>query len=539
MLACAFIILAYRLVAAALAPAFRPTAPAEAPEKQPGATPAAADVPFAPSQVRRTSARVRFATGAVQEVFGPPPPAHSRAAGLEYHDIWREGEIAQLDVPVGVTLRFDGQRTGSMELGDGDACQDGACEGIERVALEQDVLVGLRQMREGGSSRRLLSDTGKEAHASPSADPTAPMVLRIPSSRVWPLDAVTLVTQFSVSRLGRVERTLAEWDGPVSLAIYLTDQSDIPLLEDYLLADPARLAAFRTVALTVVKPDYAVSEPALVARLRYPINRLRNLALALAPTLYVLVTDADFVPSPRMHELLASRGVPLIAHPTLHTASPTLRRTAVAISAFMLSSAPNTTFPSTPALLAAALDAHPPLASLTDANAGHGPSLPSLLTPPPTLRSPAHPAKWWSYDICYEPQWEPYYLLHRPSHPLYDERFSDQGGDKQSHALLLNALGYEFKALRDVWFMHPPKGAVDEQWPSARLVDPNAPAEDHDAAHFSVAQRDQKRFRYFEDYVPEIQRRFGWAFRWPGGCPAGVVGVRSFGRARAGVVFGM
>ncbi|KAL8287318.1 hypothetical protein RQP46_003770 [Phenoliferia psychrophenolica] len=376
------------------------------------------------------------------------------------------------------------------------------------------------------------------------SDPTTPMILRIPSPLSYSLSAVTLVTQFSISRLTRFERTLSLWTGPISLSIYLTDSSDISTLESYLLSSPSLLSSYRSIALTIIKPSYEGTEAALVERLRYPINRLRNLALDIAPTAHVLVTDADFVPSPDMHSILETRAVPLISHPAAsgRTRSPTLRRTAVVISAFVLSPPSNTTipYPSTPSELSTLLSSHPPLATLTDPNAGHGPSLPSLLLSPSS--SP-------SFDICYEPQWEPYYVLHTPSHPLYDERFTDQGGDKQSHALLLNALGYSFKALRDVWFMHPPKDALstkEDEWPSSRLVDPELEVEDHTLAnvneekkHFSVAQRDQRRWRYFEDYVPEVRRGFGWNFRFPGGCAAGVVGVRSFGRARAGVVFGM
>lgn len=45
------------------------------------------------------------------------------------------------------------------------------------------------------------------------------------------------------------------------------------------------------------------------------------------------------------------------------------------------------------------------------------------------------------YEVCFRSQWEPYYVVHRDA-PLYDERFKNQGGDKQQHALHLNALGY-------------------------------------------------------------------------------------------------
>lgn len=376
-------------------------------------------------------------------------------------------------------------------------------------------------------------------------DPAEYIIFRRLSPRQYNKSSVTLVTQFTLSRLKRFERTLREWDGPISVTIYLTDATDIEQLVDYLATNPH---IFDDLALTIVKPDYSVNEAALVQRLRYPINQLRNLALEIAPTLYVLVTDADFVPSPDMHHLLSTRGVPLITSSTLSTRSPTLLRTAVVISAFVLSTSFTGAYPTNASELSALLTAHPPLASLTDLNAGHGPSMPSLLFQPspahslPPFTSTSTPATW-AYEVCFEPQWEPYYLLHRPSHPLYDERFTDQGGDKQSHTLLLNALGFEFKVLRDVWFMHPPKGPAHEsaeleKWPSARLVDPGE-GRITDPAHFSEAQLDKKRFRYFEDFLPELEQRFGWNLRWPRGCSARVVGIRSFGKSSAGSIFGM
>jgi hypothetical protein len=300
--------------------------------------------------------------------------------------------------------------------------------------------------------------------------------------------------------------------------------------------------------LTLVKPDYSLDELALVTRLRYPINRLRNLALQVAPSPYVVVVDADFVPSPNMHTLLSTRGVPIIRS-MAQGRSPTLHRTAIAVSAFALTPDHHGPFPSTPSELAHALYSTPPTARLTDANAGHGPSLPSLLfSAPPAFLQPLdeYPPLSWSYETCYESQWEPYYLLERASHPLYDERFTDQGGDKQSHALLLNSLGYRFRVLRDVWFMHPPRGSAEEdseidKWPSARLVSSSgsAPSTGQEKDHFSPAQKDEDRFRYFQDYVPELLARFGWNSRFPRGCSSRTVGRGSFGKARAGTVFGL
>ena len=92
-----------------------------------------------------------------------------------------------------------------------------------------------------------------------SAEPEAKLLLRIPSSRHWQEEAVTLVTQFTISRLLRFERMLREWDGPLSVTIYLTDASDIDALQSY-FSDESKLASFRKIALTVVKPDYSINE---------------------------------------------------------------------------------------------------------------------------------------------------------------------------------------------------------------------------------------------------------------------------------------
>jgi len=388
---------------------------------------------------------------------------------------------------------------------------------------------------------------------------------------------VTLVTQLSVSRLARLDRLLAAWDGPLSAAIYLVDEADLAILSAHL--SPARLRSpdWQRVSLVVVKPDFSVTEPALLERLRYPINRLRNLALGLAPSPYTLVIDVDFVPSPNLHAVLVDRGVPLIERApdsSLGKRSPTFKPVAVVVPTFALSSAFDGAYPNSIAELEKLYTADPPLATLTDANAGHGPTLPSLLfalSSSTTAASPsshARPDPSHSYELCYEPQWEPYYLLSRASHPLYDERFTDQGGDKQAHALVLNALGFEFRVvLGQAWVVHPPKlDREDEAWPAARLVQrrgrPEVAAaagggalelggaaaqdeDEHDPAvdeeHFNLAaQRDRSRFRYFEDWLPEAERAWGANVRWPRGCGASVVGGgRSFGRARAGSVFGL
>ncbi|GAA5866569.1 hypothetical protein JCM8547_005462 [Rhodosporidiobolus lusitaniae] len=501
-------------------------------------------VKFPPTTFPERGARLCFANGAVQEVFP------SSAVRDEYEPLWERSEVVAVELPFGGRLRWfgDNGEEGTLERGKGDDCRAGACRGIERVKYEQDAVLGLRQMR--------------------LSDPSDEITFSIPPSQpFFSPSAVTLTTQFTVSRLSRFERMLHAWNGPLSTSIYFTDPSDISALEDH-LSSPHLSSAWEKVALTFVKPDYSISESALLKRLRYPINMLRNLAIRAAPTSYILVIDVDFVPSPRTHDLLSTRGVPLLHLPsTRNSPSPTLLRTALVIPTFALSpsfNASNTPFPSSLSALSSLFHASPPLATLTDPNAGHGPTLPSLLfSPPPSLLlahsplSSVSPA--WTYSVCYEPQWEPYYLLHRSSHPFYDERFTDQGGDKQSHAALLNAMGYEFRVVRDAWVVHPPKrDRKEEEWPAARLVrqggkpdgshsDVEREKEEEEEEegggeeeHFNLeAQRDESRFRYFQDFMPEMERAFGRNWRWPRGCSAREAGGRAFGRARVEGVFGL
>lgn len=386
------------------------------------------------------------------------------------------------------------------------------------------------------------------------------MILTIPlETSPFPLDSTTLVTQFTLSRLPRFERMLSEWTGPLSISIYLTDQEDISKLINYLTEDSKKLLQFQNLALTIIKPDYTISEESLRKRLRYPINLLRNHALINSPTSYVLITDVDFVPSPNMFNILNQKGIPLIQSPYIPYKSPTMKTTSIVISAFLLDENHKGPYPETSNALQELLLSNPPQASLTDPNAGHGPSLPSLLFTYSTSSSSISPSD--SYEITYEPQWEPYYLLHKSSTPLYDERFTDQGGDKQSHTLLLNVLGFNFRVLRNVWFLHPHRilGTEEEEWPSARLVVHHSEEEKDEeegeetgegriilegvenSNHFSTGQRDFNRFRYFQNYLPELENNWGWNFRFPKGSSSGLLigGWRCFGKARAGTVFGL
>nr|CAG8506651.1 11654_t:CDS:10 [Entrophospora candida] len=134
------------------------------------------------------------------------------------------------------------------------------------------------------------------------------------------------------------------------------------------------------------------------------------------------------------------------------------------------------------------------IAYITDPFAGHGPTGTQILLSHQLYNSNPF------YEICYESQWEPYYIISKSS-PYYDERFENQGGDKQQHALSLNALGYRFLVLKDHFIYH-----MDHR----KLVWADGGLEKN--------QKLLKDFTYFDHYIPEMQRIFGNNVRWPRGC---------------------
>lgn len=258
-----------------------------------------------------------------------------------------------------------------------------------------------------------------------------PYKMVIPARQPFHSSVTTLVTQITVGRLDRLERIAASWDGPISVAIYLLNPWDIITATRYLLSE-GRPDSLSHVTVTFVQPDYRLDY-----RL-YPINQLRNDALSAAKSDYVFVIDADFVPSAGLLQAIQTVAVPeMQANPSeklaFVIASPAVRRTA------------SIARPSTIDELRQLFKED---TAYVTASVGHGPTRYDIF-----LDHPIGSAPRTSYEVCFQSQWEPYYVLPRDT-PRYDERFRNQGGDKQSHALWLNAMGYRFKVLRDHFIYH-------------------------------------------------------------------------------------
>jgi len=81
---------------------------------------------------------------------------------------------------------------------------------------------------------------------------------------------------------------------------------------------------------------------------------------------------------------------------------------------------------------------------------------------------------------------------------LYDERFLNQGGDKQEHAVLLNAEGFRFFVVRDHFIYH-----LDHfssfKWPGGELRSGSL----------------QDVFNIYSHFHPETEAKFGMGYRNP------------------------
>ncbi|KAF9977742.1 hypothetical protein BGZ73_004966 [Actinomortierella ambigua] len=342
------------------------------------------------------------------------------------------------------------------------------CQDIEAMDVQESIVSAIDRIVEACSQDRWASE---------------PLIMHTirPRKTIAQKD-ITMIAQFSVNRLDRFEHAMRVWEGPTSVVIYLQNKNDITELKRY-FDQKGKLELYESTTLTIVKPDYTSED-----YLRYPINHLRNIGILTAPTDYIFVIDADFVPTTHLYTFAKNTVIGLLekaTHPTAYVVP------CVAIQESYTGAYPDTV-QELQALMAKGI------AYITDPRAGHGPTRSRLFTKKPLLGSSSKPA----YEVCFESQWEPYYIVDRRNmHPYYDERFKDQGGDKQSHALLMNAIGFKFLVLRDHFIYHMDHPKLD--WAGGGL---------------KQNQKTKLDYTYFAHYAPALAKIFGWTYRWPRGC---------------------
>uniref|UniRef100_A0A8V0ZT99 LARGE xylosyl- and glucuronyltransferase 2 n=1 Tax=Gallus gallus TaxID=9031 RepID=A0A8V0ZT99_CHICK len=225
---------------------------------------------------------------------------------------------------------------------------------------------------------------------------------------------VTLVAQLSMDRLQMLEAICKHWAGPISLALYMSDAEAQQFLR-YAQASEV-LSARRNVAYHIVYKEGQF----------YPINLLRNVALANTQTPYVFLTDIDFLPMYGLYDYLRN---------SIQQLELPHRKAALIVPAFETLHY-RLTFPKSKAELLSMLD------------------MGSLYTFRyhvwPKGHAPTDYAKWRTatvpYRVAWQPDFEPYVVVRRDC-PKYDQRFVGFGWNKVSHIMELDAQEYELLGL--------------------------------------------------------------------------------------------
>ncbi|KAM6069678.1 xylosyl- and glucuronyltransferase LARGE2 [Theristicus caerulescens] len=234
---------------------------------------------------------------------------------------------------------------------------------------------------------------------------------------------VTLVAQLSMDRLQMLEAICKHWAGPISLALYMSDAEAQQFLR-YAQASEV-LSARRNVAYHIVYKEGQF----------YPINLLRNVALANTQTPYVFLTDIDFLPMYGLYDYLRN---------SIQQLDLPQRKAALIVPAFETLHY-RLIFPKSKAELLSMLD------------------MGSLYTFRyhvwPKGHAPTDYAKWRTatvpYRVAWQPDFEPYVVVRRDC-PKYDQRFVGFGWNKVSHIMELDAQEYELLVLPNAFMIHMP-----------------------------------------------------------------------------------
>ncbi|XP_072019743.1 xylosyl- and glucuronyltransferase LARGE1-like isoform X2 [Amphiura filiformis] len=292
-------------------------------------------------------------------------------------------------------------------------------------------------------------------------------------------EEVTLVTHVSMDRIDILQRTIEHWNGPLSVVLFVPTKSKS---EDenhewkrYYIKKKLKDTKFQTKCDLTAFYAKTVDDD-------YPINYLRNKAISQAKTQYLLLLDADFIPSPNLEQSFQS---------TLRGFKPSLPQTKVAyvVPAFEYSE-----------------DAKEPLRDppsskeeLKEKIFGVGANIiPFRHFISPESHRPTDYRAWYTSKepykvINYEDKFEPYIIIRKTSDlPLFDENFSGYGMNKVAHTMELLAAGFTFEVLPNIWAIHLPHRVTT--YNTNFLTDP--------------LERLQNRITRFE-FVAKIMKKYG------------------------------
>ena len=261
---------------------------------------------------------------------------------------------------------------------------------------------------------------------------------------------VTIVTQSTPDRLWNLGHICERWKGPLSLGMMVKREDSGAVTQNA----KRNMAACPEVHVSVVlgEPDD-----------EYPVNRLRNLALARVNTSHHLVSDVDFLPS-RGLRAAAVAETRWLGYATLALVVPAFQRRGggcKTVRSCRDKLEPlGETVPGTFGALVRCLEAESCIVFQGDNSA--------------TSHSTTDSAAWLTETAvrpipCFKSnRYEPYFIVRTSPAvtPRYDERFAGYGKNKIQHVTHLRKIGFAFAVLPRAFLVHVPhpKSAAKDEW---------------------------------------------------------------------------
>lgn len=175
----------------------------------------------------------------------------------------------------------------------------------ETEVSEQRILLGGHSLILENEVERPCSKPGKKAHV-----PKLEVIHQWLSNKEFARESVTLMTQLSSDRMSMLENQCRAWSDPLIAIVYVplnkpSTKNGKPTMYDSAtsLDDVVRgISSFHSymekTASCILRIELVGQYIEDERRDQYPINSLRNKAMALARTDLVMVLDVDFVASP-------------------------------------------------------------------------------------------------------------------------------------------------------------------------------------------------------------------------------------------------
>ena len=238
---------------------------------------------------------------------------------------------------------------------------------------------------------------------------------------------VTLVTQLSLDRLQQLRALARAWDGPISAAVFIkegqrTNSSGTEKVLREIRAEGVRFCFLEQQSLKAAVRQY------------YPVNKLRNMALAQVDTEFLVLIDADFAVSVDLAAVLRRHTQ------RLDWSGPL----AVVVPAFELTVQSFTdNAPQLKVSMARALKKRQ--------------AVPFQSREYPSGHFSTDNRRWvratQPYEVPYRYGYEPFVMLRRPV-PRFDEYFVGYGQNKISHIYELAAAQFRFVVVPDAFIVH-------------------------------------------------------------------------------------